>query len=220
MVIANPVDKIAASSYIKETLNIGLTLSHFIGLNFNFMDGELFSFIPIDFDNAKIINFTHGQNFPNTAIREAVCKLIEEFMTDHSDLVLFLENNLVRPSDPWLTKTLVSTIQHENEIYHYCTISKSETMGVSYNFNEAISETISAADDAYPPLIGVISICPSSLYDHPPGMFGTLQREELEMIAKKAVFIIVGAYDGEGYIIWCQTAEILKTTALKSLLQK
>jgi len=79
----------------------------------------------------------------------------------------------------------------EGEIYHLL-------IGAGHT-NEKIKNTISWAESAIP-LIGVLTSLPSE--DHRFFTNSKLTSEIVEIIVERTEELVVGAYDGEGYLIW------------------
>lgn len=202
MVTAKFVDNTVASFYTKEVLAQGHTLSHLIAKHFDLMEWQAVSFVPEDLPDAAMNKFNFGSNLPSKVIRKAVSDWVVELLTGCSYLALIVENALAQPSDLWLSSTHVNTIVFENEVYHYCSIPEAEAVQTKDTFSEVVSKTITTAENAYPPVVGVVSARNDRLCVRPEGKFSVLEREELVTIATNACHIIVGAYDGEGYLIW------------------
>ncbi len=207
MVTAKFVDKRLASFYTKEVLAQGRTLSHLIDKHSNLAEWQAVSFVPENLPDAAMNNFNFGSNLPSEVIRKAVSEWVVELLTDCSYPALIVENALAQPSDLWLSTTRVNTIVFENEVYHYCAIPETEAAHTKDALSEIVLKTITTAENAYPPVVGVVSARSDRLRVRSEGQFSVLQREELVTIATNACHIIVGAYDGEGYLVWHRPAK-------------
>jgi len=96
------------------------------------------------------------------------------------------------PRDPWLQSCGLPTLIFEDEVYHFISHRDAED-------EERILQTIRGASDVWL-FYGVMTSF--SKTGDAALEAGVIGREVLQTCAEKAERIIVGAYDGESYLIW------------------
>ena len=104
------------------------------------------------------------------------------------DGVCFLENAVASASDPWLRKAKSNIATYGSEVYH---VIASRDIG-----NQKIVETIREASQI-PVFIGAAGQATSESVAHK-----VVTAETLKHVAETAQLVFVGAYDGEGYLVW------------------
>jgi hypothetical protein len=82
----------------------------------------------------------------------------------------------------------------EGRIYHFLTTEDAEPA--------KIERVVRRAETIYPPLIGVMAVVEAELLERWREDRVELRREELSILAAQADRIVIGAYDGEGYLLW------------------
>lgn len=117
--------------------------------------------------------------------------------------ICIFENALSQPSDPWLSKRKTKILLLHNEIYHFMTLQNSS--------KEEIQNIINETRTSYPPLIGVMATTDVKINDG-----DKIDLDLLKLIVQKTEKIIIGAYDGEGYLIW-EKAESKRWYSLKDI---
>jgi len=115
---------------------------------------------------------------------------IREYLREESDHLCVLEDALARPTDPALRKRATRHTVHGDEVYHILLSQDAQY--------ERVEATLRAATSTLP-LIGILS---TSEETRSGDSLGTLSTVLLEALASRAQKILVGAYDGEGYLVW------------------
>ena len=121
-------------------------------------------------------------------IHQALADLIRRFLSDRPDGLCIFEDRLARPGDGWLSRsgTIVVTVQ--NDVYHV--LSKADI------YSDRIERTVDVVSRAYPPLVGALTRCLDEAEGAP------LTYEMLAELADHTERIAIGAYDGEGFVLW------------------
>jgi len=205
----------AALKYLHDQLAGGKTLSSFLLQTVQRSNGALSYMSPrplspeeaIEFETAHTFDFSSPQRVKIGNISGIYCpvpntklELVDSVKTRlvDADHFSFLENSLAAPSDPWLKRAKSRILVHRDEVYHLAAYSKS----VSEDVLSAVSEASNAMS-----LVGMVGRIPNAIALLDPAQ--PLSLEELEVIARSAECIFVGAFDGEGYVIWEEKADDL-----------
>jgi hypothetical protein len=197
-------DQAVALTYVRDQLATGKTLSGFLSQAVQRSTGELSYMTPRPLDSAEALEFEIGHTFdfsspravtvgnisgalyptPNTE-KELVDSIKSRLVdTDHFCL---LENSLAAPSDPWLHQAKSHVLPYGDEVYHLASYSE--------HVLNAVSEATNVTG-----LVGMVGRMPDAA-----SVLGGAQHlslAELEAIGMSAECIIVGAFDGEGYVMW------------------
>ena len=117
-------------------------------------------------------------------------------VTDHlesapSALCLF-ENRLAKPYDPWLRHSKLHNLFLGMSVCHYLTSTDSSD-------TELIRLTISKSRSIRPPLLGVLTRLADGAAT---GQTGGVGGNHIKAIVSHIEKLVVGAYDGEGFIVW------------------
>lgn len=197
-------------AYIKECLAEGHTLAKYLLQRDDLDSGRVITFIPqeIDVRDEEVNNPKYGRLFPEpppeTHIKipggkmvlipntdTILMQIIQKFLSTGEGRVCVLEDALARPHDPSLSSADTRIVIFNSEVYHVLLSSDAED-------NELILQTIRRASSWL--FIGAMT---SILRE---GDFfleaGKITSEKLKVLAERIEKIVVGAYDGEGYLIW------------------
>lgn len=199
--------------YVRLCLARGKTLARYHLECLDLYRGKVLTYLPADISAQAAREFTTGGKIPQPAKSEGILveeggrqivavpvrstvdhmtTLIEQFLRGGSGRLCILQHAFARPSDPWLSDSPARFLTFEDEVYFFIT-------GQSANTGE-IREAIGEAETTYL-FIGALTSLRS-------GNTWSLERkekvslDELRTLAEKTETIFVGAYDGEGYLIW------------------
>jgi hypothetical protein len=196
--------------YIRKCLINGKTLANYLIRTCNLERGKLITFLPTDTNEEAVKQFTTGGKLKEEGLKEEIIKpegskltkvptpntdlwlvsIIRSFLTTDVKRLCIFENALAKPSDPWLSSKKMPVFTFHEEVYHFLLGTDAE--------NEKIGETIRIATSHL--FIGVMTSVPQETGFSLGG--GEITSQELIGFAEKTEKIIVGAYDGEGYLIW------------------
>lgn len=207
----------SAVTYFRERLSEGKTLAVGLQKETNLNTGQIITFVPCDREvsDEELIQYEHGQLLPGLgpetyqyyldddgAITRIVpvpdtstllTKIIREFVDTRENNLCILEEGLAQRSDPCVASWEVPWFALNEELYYIAT---------SANTDSEIEQIIRMAKNHYPGLIGAMTSLPPSfeLDSHKR----TITSEEVNILAVRAEKVILGAYDGQGYLIWSQ----------------
>ena len=202
-----------AVAYIREHLGYGHTLSSYFLEKVDLQTGYVTTGLPGNANLEKVYNFKYGgilPTAPESEWRRVIGKdgrkfvmvptprffsytveIISSFLKGGAGRICILENATNKPTDPVLQKYQSIIWTHQDEIYHI--------LGREDYSNKEIEKIINEAEALWT-FVGFMTYMPSkeflisSRYEIP--------LEELKALAERTEKVIVGAYDGEGYLIW------------------
>lgn len=125
---------------------------------------------------------------PVPSTRDDLARIIADHLATPGSLCLLANANAER-GDPWLERTGVPTFYFDREVYHLLTASPPGE----------IEAALKAAQSLFL-FVGALTALPMES-DLPAGG-GDLPLATLEQLAANTSRLFVGAYDGEGYLIW------------------
>ena len=129
--------------------------------------------------------------YPTANSYEHLTEVIYSSLED-PQCVCVLEDMLAGPEDPWLKRAKSRVATHGLEVYHILTRSDRR--------EEKIENTIREAE-SLPVFVGAVGRQPPDrIADDSEHV--TISLGQLKSFAKSAYCIFVGAYDGEGYLVW------------------
>jgi len=199
--------------YIVECLKEGRTLAQYL-LSRELGFGSVQTLLPPGVDQDTLTSFRVGGKFPTPPqstwrslegggyavpipnANACLAKIIKSFLADSNQNICIFENALAGANDPYLT-TLTSTIcTYKDEVYHLLT-SKDATAT-----NCRIETTIEEAT-SIPIFIGALTSWQREPLELLPPRI-QLTEDSLSQLALQAKHIVIGAYDGESYLIWTE----------------
>lgn len=130
-----------------------------------------------------------GLMIPTPTTRPHLDELILDSLTAPNRVAVF-ENASAARDDPWLQRTDLNAFFFGQEVYHLLAHPVSL---------EALDETVRTAQSLFL-FVGALTECSAGL-ERPPNR-GELTLDLLRSLARETRWIFVGAYDGEGYVIW------------------
>lgn len=205
-----------AIAYVKERLNKGKTLARLLlqrqaleqgrvvaalpqyagdELAKNFLGGFHKEASPVAQDIDLTTGGTGRHIVPKVRTVDWLTEVIHEFLSKKEGGICLLENGLALPSDPWLQRRKSKICVLENDVYH---MVSSENVAKG-----KIMSAIGEAEGAWPPLVGVLARIPlEKIEQYELREEVRITEKDLTLVAEQADKIIVGAYDGEGYLLW------------------
>jgi hypothetical protein len=192
---------------MERVLTMGHTFAMLLHKRFKPESGEVFILSPDPLDSSQVLQFDFG-HFPQEPVPGTIggvpgkiCPLADsndEFaklvceMLDAPQSICLMENYLFSADDSWLQRAKSCVVTHESEILH-------AVFGSDHS-QDKIAEAIIDAR-RIPVLIGAVGRLTTEANT-------AIQKEKtittsvLESIAETARLVFVGAYDGEGFVIW------------------
>jgi len=189
--------------YVTKCLELGKTLSKLLLQIRDLNTGRVVTRLPSDLDDATAKDFETGGKLPPLSPRTTtlqpvpntdllLSEEIQVFLAAGDRNVCIFEDASASPSDPFLHSLDTRYVTFEDEVYHLlCQADKDQ---------DSILATVRRAHSWL--FIGVLTSAP-------PGVDlcseGVLTKSLLKFLAEEARKIVVGAYDGEAYLIWTRT---------------
>jgi hypothetical protein len=198
-----------AFDFVAECLSRGNTLSRLIRKTIDLRLGHITTFLPPGTSEAAAYEFDFGGKLPPpnatewlksedsvavpipTALPLLVSK-IRAFVGKATGNVCLLENSLASKSDPYTQSMRSRIVSYGEEIYHVLTRHNSSEEAIDAAIDEAF---------AIPTFVGVFTSLPG---DEAQRLRDAVEigSESLGVCAENVQSIIVGAYDGESFLIW------------------
>ncbi len=204
-----------ALEYIRASLAQGKTLASYLLQRPDLENGHVLTFLPPQVSEEQVKEFTFGGKLPTppaethtffTAKDGSRYKAIpipntdfwlvaavEDFLKAGEGAICCFEDALAKPGDPWLSALDTPVWVFQDEVYHFLVYTDPK--------GRKIESVIRRAKSIFPPLIGAFTFVTKKIEAvvDARGLGST----ELKTLAENAEKIVVGAYDGEGYLIWC-----------------
>jgi hypothetical protein len=202
-----------AIAYMRECLAQGHTLAKSLLVMPDLEYGTILAPVPPNTKEDSIGNYRHGPLLPEPAINDHVQysseqggetrivlapntnyvleQIIRNYFKQNKHAVCIFEDALARASDPYLKSLRIKRLTHKEEVYYVLLSSDRST--------DAVRRAIYQAANPHPGLICVVTTIMDVDFSLRRGQ---ITKDGLTKIAHKAVKIILGAYHGEGYLIW------------------
>lgn len=200
----------AGIRYVRERLADGKALSKCLLETLDLERGKLTTFLPPGVSEAEVYQFSYGGKLhqaekrkttlangrsfygapvPNTD--KLLISTIRAHLASTNSPFCIFEHQLAVPEDPWLSHKGLQIATTGRTVLLFLTAGQTD--------EELIRSTTKRARSAFPPLVGALARSPSEM------MLTNGARVEpdgLQRIAEQTEKLIVGAYDGESYLIW------------------
>jgi hypothetical protein len=197
-------------NYIQDCLHHGSTISKKVLKKINFNKGIFFTFLPLNVTEKEALKFDIGGKLVGSnkkieidsdlfMIEKPNCNLnladeIRDHLQQKTENICVIENYLAKPDDPWLNRATSNLFFFEEEVYHLLLSNDAD--------KDIILNTISESS-SIPIFIGFMTSIDPNIQKY-IGCKQYIKEEILTIMADRAEKIFVGAYDGEGYLIWSQ----------------
>lgn len=178
-------------------------MSRYLLQNCNFENGKVITFLPHDVSNEDARHFKLGGkikpptepdkislSIPNT--NNYLIDILEAFLREGGGRLCIFEDVTSIPSDPGISLKDSRIFIYQNELYY---ILFSKDAGAK----ERIDDTIWDSDSHWH------FVCVMTSAPEESGFFKNdknIIANDLKILAERAEKIAIGAYDGEGYLIW------------------
>lgn len=199
-----------AIAHLRQKLGSGKTLARLLLESVDFATGAVAVLNAVALSGSLITEFNWGHvapapesaqyikiqgrpflAYPMANSYEHLIEVIYSSMESPESICL-MENMLASPNDPWLNRAKSRLATYGSEVYHILTSSDRS--------KEKIEDTLREAE-SLPVFVGAVGPQPRDriAYD---SEHVTISLGQLKSFAKSAYCIFVGAYDGEGYLVW------------------
>jgi hypothetical protein len=132
-----------------------------------------------------------GRLVPKPNMDPALIDLVRNYLSVGNRRVMIFEDALARPTDPWFLKSPGHFLSFDNEILHI--VAEEDAMN-----EQAIGDTIKRSRSWL--FIGAMTSFPERL--RVADRVTKIDDSLLRALAKSSKGIVVGAYDGEGFVVW------------------
>jgi hypothetical protein len=202
-----------AIEYITESLRDGQELSQILLKAIKLETGSVLTYLPTGTARSSCQQFRLGgvlrpipaltsqseDEFTSSARVSATPNLdssmvssIRTYLDSRPSPLCLFENHLAKPDDSWLGRAKLHNLIVGTTVCHYLTSVDSLDAAL-------IELTVRKSRSIRPPLIAVLT----RLRDETASIeTGSVAEGDLKEIAERTEQLIVGAYDGEGYLVW------------------
>jgi hypothetical protein len=189
--------------YIKSILKHGNTISSYLLKNCDLEKGKVITFLPFDVSKEDAKQFTFGGKFkystesakmlpmpPN--IYDYLVEVIQSFLKKGKGRLCIFEDKTSLPNDPLISLKDTRIFICESEVYYI--LCKEDAGNI-----EKINDTIWDSDSHWHFVCVMTSVSKenSVLKNNKK-----INHNDLKLLAERAEKIVIGAYDGEGFLIW------------------
>lgn len=202
--------------YFRQALADGKTLSHCVLERTDLRQGRLFTLLPPGASTENLNDFMSGGKLlpspPDTHVsvtfadgspggtlvpipnaNAELARHVEAFLKEGFDRLCILEDQMAEPGDPAALHSPANVVVLGPELYYVLGNQDADVRVIE----DALCH---ASSSIYPPLVGVLT----------HGLAHSKNRREtttaeLRSFAERAEEIVVGAYDGEGYVLWSKS---------------
>ncbi len=175
--------------YLRNVLRKGLTIATLATDSNDFAYGQCISFLPRGIDAGTMTNYSYGGIASSQASRKALVQFLKGLDERYHHSLIVFENRYARPEDPFLRRCRSRVIAIGEEVYHVADTNDSEDSLLT-----ALTESAAAIETGI--MIFALSEEEKRSFLSNPSFKG------IGPLVLKCIGIAVGAYDGEGYIIW------------------
>jgi hypothetical protein len=180
-----------AIDYIKDSLSQGRTLSRYL-CNLPLEQGVVTTWLPPASNSLFLTDFRMGGVITGEIRHEADAKLgefVSKYLSRSSTRYAIFEHALARAGDPFLLSVATRFFVYGDEVYFFLTSEDSETINIMDAVKNAKTYLLTG-------VLAEVTTLPE-LRDHQQ-----VTEEILRTIVDKTGYLIVGAYDEEGELIW------------------
>jgi hypothetical protein len=202
---------VAGIRYVSDQLSQGKTLARFLLQTQELSGGYVFTLLPFSVPDADAVDFrsavlpppapesqtiTIGPDgtifrvVPISHMDDAFVPLIYSYLQGGDDRLCIVEEELLRATDPVVFRREDRFVVHDDEVYAVLLRDDSE---------ERIKTTLLGANNPWLTISALTSL-PEALTIL--GDARQITEDQLRACAQRAVGILVGAYDAEGWVLW------------------
>lgn len=214
----NDQDKLAAIHFLKKQLAQGKALANSLLESLQLEQGIVGILTPFPLDPSQVAEFDAGHLsqaeppqrpmklaqagpmiYPVVGSEEQLVKLVLNLLEKREDICL-LGNSIARTGDPWLARAKSHVISQGSDIYHIITYADRTTAQIEQAIREA---------HQIPLFLGAVGQLPPSVTSATEKT-KDVSINQLRNFAGTVKCLFVGAYDGEGFVVWLAGGAPLK----------
>jgi hypothetical protein len=158
--------------------------------------GTTWAFVPAASSARQRVDFEHGMVLPGAAASTSSWSAVANWLgallgSPPSGRLLCVEDAMARRSDPWLVNEADRKVFFCGDDVYHCAGADDE-----------LDHFVLAAAASWKPDIGIVTALPSGREQISNRQ--SLEPESLEGMAARAVAVVIGAWDAEGFVLWQQ----------------
>jgi hypothetical protein len=178
----------SVNEYIKEQLSWDKNLSKTILAAKDVTHGKKISLLPVNYDLNSIENYNYGHILDREDSIAWMVNIMDKFLEEDTNHIILLLHPLASPTDSSLKKEDLPIVKYVDDVYVYL---------YSGNFREQdmVKKCLIFADCFY--LAGIMSTIEMDCSELPV----IFNSDILTELVKNAKYLIVSAFDVEGYIL-------------------
>lgn len=182
-----------AKLYICDRLQSGRSLSRYL-LRHDIMGGDVITYFSRDVDPGAIQRltmeeFNFGDRSSGDVPQQCLVEVLKKYLGSGKHRICVFENANAEPNYPYLSRMKSHLVTYGNEVYHV----------VDNDDDEEILLTIQESGASW------LQIGMAGTWWHPGDNGSNVDawtESDIEAISEGVEYIIIDAFDGEGYLIW------------------
>jgi hypothetical protein len=178
----------AGLDYVSTRLDAGRSLSKKVAQLVDLDEGVVFTYLPAPLPEVTPQTFRTG-GVASVRISEEMVEAVIRRHLAEAKAVLLGENPMANCSDPWVHIQPEGVVCYRDEVYH-----------IGYRDGSGALSIRGALKSARA-LPGEVSIV-TTWIGKPPTSAWPGRLSDVSHLAANATAVVVGAFDGEGYVIW------------------
>jgi hypothetical protein len=180
-----------ANEYFVSALSYGHELDQQLLKKLDIDRGEIAAYLPRDYENRNIYQFSGGGIAKRDHSIECIISTIQDHLIAKGNNVCLIEDALSLPLDDFEKQQGVAVLSFQNEVYFYLENKYTHKNIIEYALTEAEQPNF---------FVCILTSKPSD--DFMSIQDVSISNDKIEGLAIRTEKIILGAYDGEGYLIW------------------
>jgi hypothetical protein len=193
---AHFTDRFEAGRNLRDWTNdtdLGRQMSALLADRSELERGVISTFLPSGLDESQLQEFKAGRNVDSRLTESWLAALIHSYVSDGLNRLAIFEEALGSASDPWIRGIDLPHFVVGNDICLF----------VSGNGDDhRLERILDRASTAWPGALGILTEAP---WFNPPTLGEVIELSTLARLVASADRIVVGAYDGEGYLVWSRS---------------
>jgi hypothetical protein len=153
--------------------------------------GDVYAFLPRELTWDSIADIDSGGVFTDGVGLAALTEFLLGLLADNHRRILVWEDLMAEPEDPWLANAQVPLFVADGTLYHFIRSDCGPTL-------EGVHASLLQTDDHF--LVGAVAELPDTQLPVKSGV--VVEGPTITAICDHAIAIVVGAFDGEGSLIW------------------
>jgi len=183
-----------ARTFMRESLQDGNTLASLVHELVDFEQGSITTLFDEDLDPKNALLFTSGWDIGMDDTRDYVLSVADTLRTRIGDLIWIMEEIKAEPDFPYLRRLEDEGVPMRflgNEVYY--------VLSTATHMVKTIGEAIREAKTSYYALNVVAPLEGRWDLSSPRG---EITLDLLRHVVERSPLVVMGAYDGEGFLVW------------------